>query len=556
MRKTTKRLLFTLVVFSALVTSCYNDVELNNIEKEILIDHALVTPVGTINVSSEKFLTRMDSAEFIYTNGDGEMGMEINDSFEIEFRNVNLLSYATPANFANSFTSSDITIPAGGNHEFAISQEFMWNFGVNSNVANERIDVAELGLLTINSVLSLNNININPSDVTVKLSFGNRIVNTSTGQAYVPTYNGSAESVNFVPVTIDFSSNNPTPSSSIPVQVTLVVNNSSSSNLVVTNSANFNLAVDIQAIEYEILYGYFKPSNNATKTKEYDITFIDDLVEGTIRIVNPNILLNVGNSVGESLTFDVSNINFSNTSDPSIKAKLFFNGGSDSYNFNLAKPATIGETVYTEESFTTENTNFNNVLENKIFPGKFEITTKVSAAESNPIDYLHKNSKITVNIKTILPFEFNENTSYIVLDTLDNINIEIGENLQLNDDSPLYIDTALIVINVSNGLPLNIKLTPVFYDSLSNQLNFNTDEYYNVNPPTINSQGFAVPPIEEQQIIIKIKHEHINLLETLDHIVYYMYVDTKEANSANIQESDMIEIRAGVYIRFDSILNY
>ena len=546
MKTITKKLLFVLVFVSAMVVSCTNDVELNNIEKEVQIDHALVTPIGVIGVTAEEFITRMTDPEFIYLTEDGKIGMEIIDNFEFDFRKVNLLSYVNPLNCAGTLTATSITVPVGGSQEFTIPTAFAWDLGVNDNIAEERIEEAILETLRLNANLALSNLT-GSTEVTVKMIFAG----TPGGLTYVVGALNTVQSVSFNNVTIMFDPDNSL--GVVPVTLALTVKNTGSSPLDISNTVNFTFNAIPAAMDYEVLYGYFAPQQTS-KTHSYSITFTEDLQYGTIRVKDPSITFDISNSVGTPINLGVSNVVFSNNAGNVSEALKF--GGNPSFGFSIAQPG-VGQTVTKQQVFDNSNVNFDDAFAKEIFPGNFSVTTSVGAGNASPRAFLHKNSKITVDFKTILPFEFEQGSYFFIVDTLDGIELNIEENLRIDESTPLHIVEAAIVLNISNGLPFEVELKPVFYDStITKILNFATEATYNISAPNIDAQGYAVGPFNEQQIVIEIESGHIGLLDELRNIVYTMYVNSKDAKDANIRNTDKIEIRAGVYVKVKADYNY
>ncbi len=143
------KILSMLWICSMIFTACMSDVELSKISKDVLIDESLVVPIGVDTIKIKELLQKLSKDNQVTTDpvGQGtEIYFEKEDSSIYDFRQLSIPnstvspspSFTFPPGIypANSTLTSSITSNSPG-----------FSLGLNSNVADERVDSVKIKIL-------------------------------------------------------------------------------------------------------------------------------------------------------------------------------------------------------------------------------------------------------------------------------------------------------------------------------------------------------------------------------------------------------------------------
>ena len=213
------KILSMLWICSTIFTACMSDVELSKISNDILIDESLVVPVGVDTIKIKELLQKLSKDNQVTTDPAGqgtEIYFEKEEKYDYSFRDISLLKNS--AQTAVSFQPSPgglISVPANASIP-STNLNTTFNLGLNSDVANERVDKVLVTKATLNLALSFTSLNLLPANMTVTLTFpADRVTlaNGTTSMTFIPT--GINSNIDI----LNFTVNMPANATSIPVNI-------------------------------------------------------------------------------------------------------------------------------------------------------------------------------------------------------------------------------------------------------------------------------------------------------------------------------------------------
>ena len=222
--------------------------------------------------------------------------------------------------------------------------------------------------------------------------------------------------------------------------------------------------IDIDAtldnLDFDAIFGYIGNYELLGQAGDLDIGFFDNPMDGTIEFENPQINFNISNSYGVPAEIDINRFTGFDENDDSVI--MIFNAGVNPFEYAYPTLAEYGEVKDTVLSINGANSSVSEFLTS--MPSRIEYN--VSAA-SNPdndtsiYNFVNDDSKINVNFEFILPLWFKAD-NFALTDTLEDI-LEAG----WHEDADI-IEQISIMLEVSNGMPLDIDFQITFMDSLYN----------------------------------------------------------------------------------------
>lgn len=232
------------------------------------------------------------------------------------------------------------------------------------------------------------------------------------------------------------------------------------------NPVNIGDQIEIIAtitnLDFEAVFGYIGNYELLSSTDSLELpVFENNFFEGTLEFENPQLNLIVQNSFGVPVEASISRFTGFNSDGDSIPLNL--DASANPILFEFPSLAEYGQTKETIWSINGTNSSISDFLE--FLPSSIYYNI---AASSNPAtadssyNYVSDASRIDVNLELILPIWFNTN-SLALMDTMELDMGDIGENSEL-------IKQVNILLEVANGLPVDIEFQLYFTDSLYNHV--------------------------------------------------------------------------------------
>ena len=256
---------------------------------------------------------------------------------------------------------------------------------------------------------------------------------------------------------------------------------------------DIEMTIDIQANEFESVYGYIGQHNIDFVSDTQSIDAFEHLYGGTIGFADPLINLTIANTCGITGDFELNHIE---AIESGASTQIM---GTDLSDFPIIERADFpGDVGVTEHSIDNSGTSptLSSLLEGSpdqiIYDGNIV---------SNPMGYdynfVEEDNQITVNAEIVLPlYLYADNFTYVDtfgVDIHDFIMSNIGDDEMSEDD----IEKVTLRMIAENGLPIDVSAQLIFADSSYNEIDslFLTYEHQSIlNSGLIN---YSVPITDE-----------------------------------------------------------
>jgi len=285
----------------------------------------------------------------------------------------------------------------------------------------------------------------------------------------------------------------------------------------INSGAGFNIGEKIEItatlenMDFEAIFGYIGDYELLSQTGEVDLGFFENTLEGYIEFENPIINFNIQNSYGLPAAVSISRFTGFNSNEDSIQ--MTFDSTIDT--FSYAYPTLedyFNSDIYKDKTITIDNTN-SNVSEFLAFlPSKLEYSLSALSNPDGPeasYNFVSDDSEINIDFEFILPLYFKAD-SFALVDTIDLDLIDIDEDAD-------FIESVNIMLEVSNGLPLDIDFQLYLTDSTYNHV----DSLFSDNSQPVISAAI-IDPLTKKVIapgiktsLVEYTNEEISALNTV-----------------------------------------
>jgi len=556
----------TLLIFNSILllfSSCMSDVDLLNISNELKIDQSLVIPVGEAKLTINDIFKKFGVPSGIDTL-----------SNDIYYQNTSSMEYAfKPVNLADSVkplikTLTPIPIPITYPANFAITlppAPDTLGLGINSNIVQQRIDVIKMSSSSLSvTVDGTPDIKAIPaSDVRVEFVFPTNKLKIDNGVniQFTPTAYGQTGHI-----TMGSYSVFPNGGSRIPFTINVYVKKQSVPITLGPSSKIFiNLGFD--DIVLSEAWGMFKLLINDMQSTHFDLSSF--IPNGYLRFESPTIDISATSNIGVDLALKLDYLRTYNQSNPTNFQQAWFNGHTtNSTNLYLVGPTVLGASVTnTLTQFNNTNGEIDKLIDTNPYPNTIDF--KYSVAD-NPLpsrttNFITADSKIKFDLKTRFKLSLKDGSNYTIKDTIRNVGQSLGTVLD-------GVDSAVLVLNFSNGLPVKAIYRMTFWKSnaandtiATNISNIKDDSdigtifsRYQLNPPDINADGTVkTGGIKTQTLQIGLSKNTIADLKKTKFIVFSVAMAGDQAVINGVQTTNPIHlttknsfgVKLGVFVK-------
>lgn len=455
-----------LILFSFMFSMCMHDeYDFNKLDDEIEINAGVLTPIAYGSLNLKDIVTEFDSTSQISTDADGLLFITYEDSlfsyFSDELLNIPQQDYL------EFFIKSDFTVlpgfpgwNTGDTLDLFRTENFPFNF-----IQEEKLDsmILDQGSLifnvtsefqhTGNIIITCPNIRLN------NVSFIDTIVlNDDSGNFS----SNSTFPIDGYTIYLNDSVGNDTMFFPIYFHVELI-----SSGGAINYGEEINVTTTLSDLDFEAVFGYLGNYELLDQTGSMDLSFFDNTLDGYLQFENPQINFNIRNSYGVPAAITIERFTGFKTEDDSIQ--MNFNASIDPFGYAFPKLSDyINSDIFRDTTIVIDSSNSNISDFLTLLPSRIEYNL---LAISNPItpgipidsaNFATDDSKIDIDFEFIIPLWFKA----------DNFALEDTIDLDLTDidDDADFIEKVNIMLEVSNGLPLDIDFQIYFLDETYNSV--------------------------------------------------------------------------------------
>ena len=457
-----------------------DEYDLNKLDDEIEINSGFLTPAAFGSLTLKDIINELDSSSFISTDPDGLLFITYQDSL-FSYIADDLLEIPSQ-DFIEFFIESDFTIPPGWGVGQTISLDRSQNFPFSfSN--GEQLDsvILDQGSMVFNITSEFKHTgqiiitcpNIRLDDIPFTKTIPIDVIDGTFSYSEPFILDGYTIFLTDS-VTIDSTF------SYMPVDFEVELINSGAG---FTIGEKIEITATLENMDFEAIFGYIGDYELLSQTGEVDLGFFENTLEGYIEFENPIINFNIQNSYGLPAAVSISRFTGFKSDEDSVQ--MIFDSTIDT--FSYAYPTLedyFNSDIYKDKTITIDNTN-SNVSEFLAFlPSKLEYSLSALSNPDGPeasYNFVSDDSEINIDFEFILPLYFKAD-NFALLDTIDLDLIDIDEDAD-------FIESVSVMLEVSNGLPLDIDFQLFFLDSVYNHV----DSLFSDNSQPVISAGIIDP---------------------------------------------------------------
>ncbi len=457
------KILIALLIIFSFYQCMHDEFELDQLSDEMEINMGLLTPLAYGTLSLNDIISQFDSTSYINTDEEGLLYITYEDSL-LSFIAEDLLE-VPDQDFFEYFIESDYDFPAyiDWGDSVVINREELFAFSFSNN---EKLDsiILETGNM---------NLNINSSfEHTGKVILTSQFIRDSQGKPFSDTIiisdpSGSfsaSEVISLDNHVIELQDTTASDTTYLPFNFELILYNSGAG---ITAGDEVEITATFTDLGFSAIFGYIGNYELITETGEIDLGFFESLTDGYIEFENPQLNFAISNSYGLPAEVDISRFTGFNNSGDSIN--LNFDPGVNPFRYAYPELEEYNQIKDTVISINGHNSTLSEFL--AFLPTHLEYNLDATSNPDGPngsYNFVTKDSRIDVDFEFILPLWFKAN-NFALQDTID---LDFGN---ISEDAEM-IEKLNVVLQVSNGLPVNIDFQVIFMDDLYNHVDTLFDE--------------------------------------------------------------------------------
>ncbi len=529
------KILYLILAFLFLFfTSCEKEIEITDLIDKFNGNQSVVIPLGSLDAEVSSMISNyFKDNKFVKIDGD-DVYFTLTDSSNFVFHYLSFIEKVQPLHFKSTLTNENIFIPSNLQKSFSFTSEI--DFGINNNPDYERID--SVIFKTLNVIFNFNNSDITPDNIDSIVIFSERL-----SKKIVFRKNISDTSVRDIKLF-------PQSDGKIPVTVSLFYKSALGRTITPHEELIFNMYFKI--LNFDVAYGFFKPSVLQRQVLTRPLIWNDFLRNSLLRFSNPKIDVQIRTNVGANLRFEFDSVLA--TYPDQTKIYAVFNGKkSMSENIGL-KPLKPGDEI-TYNLKTFDNIYGKTFLlfdkidkpDSLIYGYGASLNFDAYSIDKKP-DFLLPDSRVYVKIQTKLPFQLNQLSNYVYVDSITEIYKSLSPQIRNIDYGK--IDSVFIVLRIKNRLPISAFFTLGFADKEGRKIETDVRSEYKIESGRVDATGKAVEPFTTEIAVLLTKNQFETLRDKLDKLkVRIKFAGMDENSKIHITAQDKISVHAGIFLK-------
>jgi hypothetical protein len=552
MKKSVFKLMF--LVFILLFASCEADVDLDEILNEITLEPNLIVPLGSANLTLAEILSQFDTNGKVAFGSNNEIDFIKYDSTEFKFNELNFIEKATELDKTVYFpTVSQTHFPPNSTLPPIISDSY---FNLGLNTGNDHIDsiIVNSAIFSFQITPSAGLQNLNPSDITLSILFSNGKVRKLNGnQAIIALKPASFGSWTDVSLS-DFVFNTTGNQSGIPVQIKIEANTGSNT-IELASASNFNCKILLKELNYKVAYGLFGGTINSTAILNEKMDLVTNLPNGVYNFIDPQIDISTTSNIGAYMNFKLNFAKAILSTNPNFNPiyALFDGQKSTVFQFNR-KPGIPGDTVMfklrtMDKDWGQTNLLFLNAQKPDFLEYYFiaSIDSNLTKQSKTP-NFLTPDAKVSVRIKTTVPIFLSQGSYYQYNDSIQNVFEPIASAL----DQYSEINTMALILNITNGLPVQTQLSVSVVDSTGTVIPTDFKQSYSIASGKVDAEGIVQKGNEtNQSITISVSKDQLTSLRKAKMIKYNVRIDGNSNSNIHFTKDNIFNLKVGIFVKGD-----
>lgn len=548
------------------LASCFNEVDLSNIDTEMALPASLALPAGKARLELKDLLAQIDADSLIAVDGAGGLEVAMTDSMTYEMTPIALsekvadfdVTYAFSEYIAEHGAPGDmeLPLPAGQTISEFVTYDF-YDMGLNED-EREMVREAYVNEMRFSVRVSHTLADLPAGDLQVKVEFDPSKVRYTDGRTGVV-----ADSITpqlRTPGQFVFRNLDITPfegeddrTGGLPLKMTITIY--TGDGLTISTSDELTTSFSLDALDWSVAYGTFSAIKVEPRTESmdgFDISFLDGF-----KLYDPQLNVGVRTNAGVPVLLDIAYVKTFKEDEagnpvPGSEAYALF-GGSQSTTLEMANVATMpGQWGgYNWFNFDRETAQTNLLFGTDPLPNALELSysARVTERADGEWSFLTPDAAVQVTYEAVVPLWFDasaEGSEIVIRDTIAGLELD-----SLMPDG-IELERALLALSIENGLPVGFELAlDAFLDADGRQVDVPMERSYKLDMPDVDSdgrvpQGAAVQPVAWN---IDVDQAAYDALRRVSSIVYSIHLRQEPGKRVRFETDNYFGMQVGVYVK-------
>lgn len=548
------------------LASCFNDVDLSNIDMEMALPASLALPAGKARLELKDLLERIDTDSLIAVDGDGGLEVALTDSMTYEMTPIALSEKVDDFDVTYAFSEYisehgipgdvDLSLPAGQTISEFVTYDF-FDMQMNED-EREMIREAQVSELRFSVQVSHTLADLPVGDLQVKIEFDPDKVRYTDGRTGMV-----ADSITpqpGVPGQFVFRNLDITPfeggddrTGGLPLKMTLTIY--TGDGLTISTSDKLTTSFSLETLDWTVAYGTFsavKMEQHIGTITDFDLSFLDGF-----KLYDPQVNFGVRTNAGIPVLFDIAYVKAyreDEAGNPVAGSEVFASfGGSQSTTLDIDNVAEMpglwgGENWF---RFDRESAQTNALFATDPLPNALEFAYSARADEraDGSLSFLTPDAAVHVVREAVVPLWFDESaegSEIVIRDTIAGLELD-----SLMPDG-IVLEQALLALTLENGLPVGFELAlDAFLDADGQAVDVPLDNRYELPMPDVDDEG-RVPQdaaAEPVQWNIDVDQAAYDALRRVNSIVYSIHLRQEPGKRVRFETDNYFGMQVGVYVK-------
>lgn len=531
MNKVINLIFYVLILF---FSSCKEEIEINEIVDKFNGNQSLVIPLGSFEAEVSSIISNyFKDNKYVKLEGD-DVYFSINDSSNFVFHYLNFSEKIKTLQVYSELTTTNRILPPNTQEKFELNSEI--DFGINDKPEYERIDSVIFNTVTFTtdfhdsdiSTEDIDSIIISSAKISKPLVYRKNHFITST------------KNIKVFPLT----------DGKVPVKIGIFFK--STQQKTITSQTRFALNLRFNELNFDVAYGYFKPSVKQRQVLTRRLVWNDFLRNSLLRFSNPTIDVRIRTNVGANLRFEFDSVLATYSDHTKVYAE-FDGKRTMSENIGL-KPAKPGDEItYNLRTFDNEYGKTWLLFDKLDKPDSLIYAYGASLNDEayfivNKPDFLLPDAKVYVKIQAKLPFQLNELSNYLYIDSVTDINR--GLPAQIKEINYGNIDSVFLVLQIKNSLPVSASIKFEYIDAENKKINTDVKNEFQIEAGRVDASGKVIDSFNNEIAILLTKLQFETLRNRLDKLlVQIKFAGKDESAKIYITSHDKISLKTGIFLK-------
>lgn len=548
------------------LVSCFNEVDLSNIDTEMALPASLALPAGKARLELKDLLAQVDADSLIATDETGGLEVALADSMVYEMTPISLSEEIPDFDVTYRFAeyigeyglpgNMELLLPAGQ----VISEFVTYDFFDMQMNEDEREMIREAYVDELRFSVRVHHTldDLAEGNLQVKVEFDSDKVRYTDGRtgmvadSITPQQDGVGQFV-FRNLDITPFEGEDDRTGGLPLKMTLTIN--TGDGLTISTSDELTTSFSLDALDWSVAYGTFSAVEVEPRTGSmdgFDISFLDGF-----RLYDPQLNVGVRTNAGVPVLLDIAYVKTFKEDEagnpvPGSEAYASF-GGSQSTTLEIANVAvTPGQWGgYNWFGFDRETAQTNLLFGTDPLPNALELSysARVTGRDDGEWSFITPDAAVQLTYEAVLPLWFDasaEGSEIVIRDTV--------AGLELDSLMPegIVLEQALLALTLENGLPVGFELVlDAFLDADGQAVDVPMDNRYELPMPDVDDEG-RVPQdaaAEPVQWNIDVDQAAYDALRRVNSIVYSIHLRQEPGKRVRFETDNYFGMQVGVYVK-------